>query len=89
MGRFAEPAFRANNNRNVVVALLLLLTLGMLGAHRLYLGLNRSAYIQLSIFAFGLMFGLFTLHLTLFLWCIGILSIWLLADIVVVIVMLR
>ena len=78
-----------DGGKQVLVALFLLLTLGMLGAHRLYLGMRTTAFIQLCIFAFGMMFGLASLNGALMAASLGILALWLLFDIVFVIVAVR
>ena len=81
---FSNVRFERHDSNSIVIAYVWWFFLGGIGAHRFYLGYNGSGIAMALLFAGSIVIGLFTLSFTIFIVGLSILSLWVLADAVMI-----
>ena len=80
IGTFDGNFYRSKSDKNLFVAMILLVLLGFTGIHRFYLGHTRLAMTHLFLCFVAVMFGIFTFNFWLALWIFLFQGLWLLVE---------
>jgi len=80
IGQYGQNFYRTDDGNRIVVAVVLLLTLGLTGAHRFYLGDIKHGMVHLGLCFIAVIFGIFTFNFWLAGWVFGIQAVLLLGE---------
>ncbi|MEO5773067.1 MAG: hypothetical protein ABIQ32_02980 [Sphingomicrobium sp.] len=74
--------YKSRDEGNYFVAIFLLLTMGLLGAHRFYLNDHRGGWMYFTPFAIAVFVGFAMLNATILLWEVAAASIFLICELI-------